>query len=419
MKKANLVLSAALAAAGLVGFVGGTLAPTTAMAAAPKKPALSAGVLKPLKGAQDAMNAKNWEEAYAQIQEALKVEGRTAFDDYQINEFLWFVQYQRKQLADSAAALEAAVNSGFVPPEQLNQKYKLLLQLNLMGQNYAKAVEYGNKYVAANPGDAEATLQLAQGMYFAKDYAGAKALAEKQVAAGGKPSEDMLKLLLRSNVELKNDAGSISTLELLVRYYPAQKYWEDLVNNQLFRTREERAQRQLFRLMADTNTLDKGEEYSEMGNLLITGGFPAEARKILEQGMAMGVFSGDSKNRAQGDLDRAKGLAATDAKDVPNAEKMIAAAKTGNSIIATGKLLFSAGEYARAAEAFKAGLAKGGVTDVDDANMLLGIALFRSGKAADAAAPFATIKDAKMAEVARLWKLKLEGDAAAAAAPAG
>ena len=419
MKKANLVLSAALAAAGLVGFVGGTLAPTTVMAAAAKKPALSAGVLKPLKAAQDAMNAKNWEEAYTQIQEALTVEGRTAFDDYQINEFLWFVQYQRKQLADSATALEAAVNSGFVPPEQLNQKYKLLLQLNLMGQNFAKAVEYGNKYVAANPADAEATLQLAQGMYFNKDYAGAKALAEKQVAAGGKPSEDILKLLLRSNVELKNDAGSINTLELLVRHYPAQKYWEDLVNNQLFRTRDERALRQLYRLMADTNTLDKGEEYSEMGNLLITGGYPAEARKILEQGMAMGVFAGDAKNRAQGDLDRAKGLAATDAKDVPNAEKAIAAAKTGNSIIATGKLLFSAGEYARAAEAFKQGLAKGGVTDLDDANMLLGIALFRSGKAAEAAAPFSTIKDAKMAEVARLWKLKLEGDATAAAAPAG
>ncbi len=419
MKKANLVLSAALAAVGLVGFVGGTLAPTTVMAAAAKKPALSAGVLKPLKAAQDAMNAKNWEEAYTQIQEALKVEGRTAFDDYQINEFLWFVQYQRKQLADSATALEAAVNSGFVPPEQLNQKYKLLLQLNLMGQNFPKAVEYGNKYVAANPADAEATLQLAQGMYFNKDYAGAKALAEKQVAAGGKPSEDILKLLLRSNVELKNDAGSINTLELLVRHYPAQKYWEDLVNNQLFRTRDERALRQLYRLMADTNTLDKGEEYSEMGNLLITGGYPAEARKILEQGMAMGVFAGDAKNRAQGDLDRAKGLAATDAKDVPNAEKAIAAAKTGNSIIATGKLLFSAGEYARAAEAFKQGLAKGGVTDLDDANMLLGIALFRSGKAAEAAAPFATIKDAKMAEVARLWKLKLEGDATAAAAPAG
>ncbi len=418
MKKANLVLTAALAAAGLVGVVGGALTPTTVMAAAAKKPSLSASVMKPLKAAQEAMNAKNWDEALTHIQEAQKVDGRTAFDDFQINDFLWFVLYQKKQLAESAVALEAAVNSGFVPPESLNQRYKLLLQLNLMGQNFPKAVEWGSKYIAANPTDMESSLQLAQGMYFNKDYAGAKALAEKMVATGAKPSEDTLKLLLRCNVELKNDAGSLNTLELLVRHYPAQKYWEDLLNNQLFRTRDDRALRQLYRLMADTNTLDKGDEFSEMGNLLITGGYPAEAKKVLEQGMALDVFSGDSKNRAQGDLDRARNLAATDAKDVPNAEKLIAAAKTGNSIIATGKLLFSAGEYARAADAVKQGLAKGGVTDADDANMLLGIALFRSGKPADAAAAFGAVKDPKMTEVARMWKLKLESDAANAAAPA-
>ncbi len=37
MKRANLVLTAALAAAGLVGVVGGALTPTTVMAAAAKK----------------------------------------------------------------------------------------------------------------------------------------------------------------------------------------------------------------------------------------------------------------------------------------------------------------------------------------------------------------------------------------------
>ncbi len=58
------------------------------------------------------------------------------------------------------------------------------------------------------------------------------------------------------------------------------------------------------------------------------------------------------------------------------------------------------------------------MTDADDANMLLGIALFRSGKPADAAAAFGAVKDPKMTEVARMWKLKLESDAANAAAPA-
>lgn len=419
MKKANLVLSAALAAAGVVGFVGGSLTPVTALAAAAKKPALSAAVIKPLKAAQDAINAKNWDEAVARIEEAQKVEGRTAYDDYQINDFLWFVQYQRKQVAEAAVSLESVVNSGFVPPEMLTQRMKAVMQLNLATQNYPKAVEWGNKYLAANPSDQEAALQVAQATYLTKDYAGARAAAEKLVASSAKPSEDALKLLLRANIELKNDPGSLSALELLVRHYPAQKYWKDLLGNQLFRIKDERAVRHLYRLMDATHTVEKADDFSEMGASLLTGGFPNEAKQVLERGIAAGVFSGDAKGRAQSDLDRARTQAAADAKDLATADKALAAAKTGNQMVATGKLYFSSGEYAKAADAIQKGIAKGGVADLDDANMLLGIALSRSGRAADAAAAFGAVKDPKMTEVARLWKLKLDSDAASAAPAPG
>lgn len=419
MKKANLLLSAALAVAGLVGLAGPVLAPVTAVAATAKKPSLSAGVLKPLKAAQDAINAKKWDEALQHLEEAQKVEGRTAYDDYQINDFLWFVQYQRKQVPEAAASLETVVNSGFVPPEMLAQRYKAVMQLNLVTQNYPKAVEYGNKYLAANPSDQEVALQIAQAMYLSKDYAGAKAAAERLVASSETPSQDALRLLLRSNMDLKDDPGALMALEKLVRYYPSQKYWEDLLNNQLFRTKDDRALRHLYRLMLDTKTVDKPEDYSEMGAALLAGGFPNEAKGVLEQGVASGVFAGDAKGRAQADLERARTQAAADAKDLPGADKALASAKSGNDMVATGKLFFSAGDYGRAADAVRKGLAKGGVADVDDANMLLGIALARSGKVTEAASAFGNVKDAKLVDVARLWKLKLDSEAAPpAAAPA-
>jgi tetratricopeptide (TPR) repeat protein len=417
MKKANLVLTAALAAAGLVGVVGGTLAPSTAIAAAAAaKNKVSDAIMKPLKAAQDSINAKNWDEAMLHIQEAQAVPNRTAFDDFTINDFSWFVLYQQKKLPEAAAALEQVVNSGFVPPELMQQRLKAVMQLNLASKNYAKAVEYGNKYLALNPTDQESALQVAQATYLMKDYAGSKAAAEKLIAAsGGKPSEDALKLLLRSNMDLKNDAGALAALESLVRYYPAQKYWEDLLTNQLFRTKDDRAIRDLYRLMNDTDTLDKADEYSEMGASLIAGGFPTEAKGILERGMAAGVFSGDAKGRAQADLDRARTQAAQDAKDLPNAGKMLSSAKSGKEMVATGKLYFSAGDYPNAADAIQKGLAKGGVTDADDANMLLGIAYARSGKATEAKAAFDAVRDPKFADVVRLWKLKL--DTVAAPAP--
>ena len=80
MKKANLVLMAALAAAGLVGVAGGSLLPVSvAVAAEKEKPAakqkLSPAVQKPLVAAQNAMTAKNWDEALVQIQAAQAVDG--------------------------------------------------------------------------------------------------------------------------------------------------------------------------------------------------------------------------------------------------------------------------------------------------------------------------------------------------------
>jgi Tetratricopeptide repeat len=88
-------------------------------------------------------------------------------------------------------------------------------------------------------------------------------------------------------------------------------------------------------------------------------------------------------------------------------------------MVAIGKLYFSTGDYANAVDAIQKGLAKGGVTDVDDANMLVGIANARQGKATEARAAFDAVKAPALADIARLWKLKLDAAAPApAAAPA-
>ena len=71
-----------------------------------------------------------------------------------------------------------------------------------------------------------------------------------------------------------------------------------------------------------------------------------------------------------------------------------------------GQLFFSAGDYANAADALRKAIAKGGVGDIDNAHMTLGVALVRQGKNAEAAKAFDAIKDPQFAEVGRLWKLR-------------
>ena len=88
-------------------------------------------------------------------------------------------------------------------------------------------------------------------------------------------------------------------------------------------------------------------------------------------------------------------------------------------MVAIGKLYFSAGDYANAVDAIQKGLAKGGVADADDANMLAGIANSRQGKPTEARAAFDAVKAPALTDIARLWKLKLDAAApASCSAPA-
>ena len=410
MKKTNLVLMAALAAAGLVGVAGGTLLPVAvAVAAEKEKPApkqkLSPAVQKPLVAAQNAMNEKNWDEALVQIQAAQAVEPKTPYDAFMIDELGWYVYLQKKDYLKSAEVLERTLASGMVADADKSQRLRALTQMNLQNKQFDKAIAHGAEYMALNPNDAEIALSLAQARYLSNDFKGAKAASEQLVASSPKPAEPALLLALRSNYELKDEPGIMRSLEGLVRFYPAPKYWEDLLNAQLYRTKDERGLRSLYRLMNDTDTLDKGEEFAEMGASLVNAGFPNEAKQVLERGLAKGELQGDSKARVQADLERARTGATADAKEVGTAAAQLAAAKTGTQMVAIGKLYFSAGDYANASAALQKAIAKGGLTDADSAEMLLGIALKRKGDKAAAQKAFDEVKDPKFAEIAKLWKI--------------
>ena len=221
-------------------------------------------------------------------------------------------------------------------------------------------------------------------------------------------------MLLASNLELDDRPGIFATLESLVKHYPQPKYWNDLLNNQLFASKTDRELRSLYRLMEDTKVLDKGEEYAEMAAALVGGGFPSEAKRVLDKAMSEGLLQGEDKTRAQQDLERARSGAESDRKELAGADAALAAAKTGNDMVSLGKLYFSTGEYAKSADALQKGLAKGGVSDADDANTLLGIALARAARPADAVAAFQAIKDPRLAELGRLWQIAVQPPAPAA-----
>ena len=244
MNKANHVLKAALAAAGLVGAVTMSALPVVAVAQDPKPPKLNAKVQKALAGAQEAIQAKDWAKAKEGIDAARAVEGKGPYDEFMISELSGFVQLNQKDYAAAAASFEATVKSGYVPAADLPQRNKVLSQLYFQTENYPKAIEYGNQYLASAPTDQAIGDLVARGYFLQKDYANARSTAKKVADASAKPTEQILQVMLASNLELDDRPGIFATLESLVKHYPQPKYWNDLLNNQLFasKTRPRAAQ---------------------------------------------------------------------------------------------------------------------------------------------------------------------------------
>jgi tetratricopeptide (TPR) repeat protein len=402
MSKAKYVLGAALAV-GSVAFVPvALLAPSVAEA----QQKVSASVGKPLKAAQDAIQKRNWNGALAAIKQAQAVEPRTAYDNYKINELLWYVYLQQGRNADAARLLEQQMASGMMPAGEKVQRTKTLAQLYFRGGNYGKAAQFASQYLKSSPGDQEMQLLIAQSYYQQKDYKNAIAAADRMIKGSAKPSEDVLQLKLRSSYEIGDQAGSAQALDLLLKYYPSQDTWSRVLDGFISQTKHDHELVALYRLSEDVGVLSKPRQFTDMSQALVVAGYSIEGQRVIEKGIAAGVFQGEELARAQRTLESAKRRADAERAELPKAAAKLAAAKTGDEMYAVGKLYFSAGDYAQASGAFAKAVAKGGLSDADDANMMLGIALSRQGKRAEAAKAFAAVKDPKYAEVARLWTMK-------------
>ena len=400
MRKASFVLGSMLTVAGWLG-VAGTMLVVPAAAEAQQ---VSEKVGVPLKAAQDAIGRKRWDQALAKIREADAVGGKTAFEQYKINEMLLYVYLQQGRNADAAKVLEGQIASAQMPANEKVQRTKTLSQLYARAGNFGKAASTAQQYLKSVPGDKDMQLLLANAYYQQKDYKGAIAAAERIMKSGGTPSQDLLQLVLRSNYELKDSAGTARALEQLLRYYPSQDTWTRVLDGFFEQTKQDDELMALYRLAEDVGALKESRQYIDMTQALVIGGFGQEAERVMQKGISGGVFSPEELARAKRTQDAAKKRADDERKLLPKAASQLAAAKTGEEIGKVGELYFSAGDWTQAASALQKAMAKGGLQDPDRTNMLLGIALKRKGDKVNAMKAFDGVKDPKFAAVAKLWK---------------
>jgi tetratricopeptide (TPR) repeat protein len=377
------------------------------------EPTVSRALAKSLKAANDALQAKKYDEVLARTKEAEAISPRTPYDEYVIHSMQMASYGAQGKYAETAAAIESIIDSQYLPAANKPTLLRTLMSIDYQNKEYEKAIQYGKRAQAAGDSSGDTALTIAQAYYLNGSYKEALSSMEELVArdeqAGRKPPEKSLNLVWNCALKVHDDAAASKAVEKLILNYPKPDYWANAMAPVLqTRTNDDRLLLMTYRLMAQVGILKRGADFTEMAQIALDQGNPGEAQTVLEQAIAKNLFTDPhDKERSQRLLDKVKKEAADDRASIAKDEKAATAAPNGDPLVQIGAAYLGFGQADKALAAINAGIAKGNLKHPDEAYLLLGMAQERSKNAGEAVKAFSrATNDPRYARLARLWALE-------------
>ncbi|WP_245586251.1 tetratricopeptide repeat protein [Solimonas soli] len=367
-----------------------------------------------LQGAQKALQAKQFQEARAQIAKAENAGKLTPYESYLVARLKASAAIGLGDYRAALSAYEQVVDSSELPAEEKLQVLDSFVKLAYTAKDYGRAAAAVQKYRAAGGNDAQTLGLYAQSLYLAGRYAEAGNAVADEIreleASGRRPTDSQLQLLGSCALKRNDMKAYIAALEKIVVYTPKPQYWIDLI----LRTAgqpgfSDRLDLDVYRLRKATGTMEKAGDYMEATQLALQAGFPGEAQGFVEEGFQRKLL-GTGPDTARDE--RLKALVAKKLADdqatLAEGEKAAAAQPTGDALVATGFNLVTYGQADKGLSLMQQGIAKGGLKFPDQARLHLGYAQLLAGKKGEAAKVLASVKGSDgSASLARLWAIKL------------
>jgi len=282
-------------------------------------------------------------------------------------------------------------------------------QLAYNSKQFPVATDYFNRAKAAGYSAPDFDLQLARAKVEAGDTAGGLADLDRvitaQKAAGQPVPESFYRFGIATANGKKMAPETLAWMQKYVTAYPNAKVWRDVILQYAFAQNSlaapDKAQTvDLYRLMRAAGVMPDQAMYEDYAKNVYDRGNPYEAATVLKEGMAAGKIPASS-TYAKGLLTAANNSIKAEGS-LAASEKAAQAAKDGKVAANTADAYLGQGNYAKAAELYRAALSKGGV-DANEVNTRLGIALARSGDKAGAQAAFGAVTGNPRAGIAALW----------------
>jgi len=359
---------------------------------------LRSEVAKPLQAAQEAIQSKQPEEALKKIQEARQVAQLTGAEKMLLERLSVVAAMNAQKFDLAASSLDYLLQSKDLPEVDRLSLMETMVSVSLRTKDYPRVVEWSRRYLQQGGTNTRIRLALIQSL--AVQGAHQEVLKEMpaklqaDAAAGKLPDEAELRIYAFSQQQVKDEAAYIKTLSELVKRFPSQAYWGDLLNRIPRQSGfNARYQLDVFRLMDATDNLEDAEDYADVAQAALKAGLPHEALRMLDK-VAQPASTAILKKQVQQRM-------AEDDKAMqaigPNSEDALLLAQWAD-------VQLSKGDWKLAVPAYDKALVKGGLRREAETRLHNGIALIKSGQADAAKTMLASVKgDDTAVLLASLW----------------
>lgn len=360
--------------------------------------------------ANELYKAKKYKDALAKLHDTDNVSGKTVSESFTIERMRLSLAIAAGDHGTVIRSAESIIAANRLAGKEQLQLIQTLANAYFTTGNYAKAAQTYGRYFSEGGTDSSLRPFMVQAISLSGDNARAMKEIKADLAAdekaGRTPSQSNLELFANASLKQNDKVGYASALEKLVSFYGKKEYWVNLLSSVERKPGfSQRLSLDLFRLKMAVGQITKTDQFMEMSQLSLQGGFPDEAIKVIDQGFKSGALGTGAETARHNRLrDLAKKTLSENAKTQAANEAEANKSNDGTGLVNIGYAYVTAGQFDKGIAMIEQGISKGNIKYEDDAALHLGMAYLQAGKKTNAVKILKSVqgKDGT-ADIARYW----------------
>ncbi|MCY4362038.1 MAG: tetratricopeptide repeat protein [Gammaproteobacteria bacterium] len=371
-----------------------------------KTPSMSEKVYKKLTEAQELIEAKDYVAGLAALSDLASEPKLSNYEKAQLYNYFAYTYFTLERYEDAIASYEQVLAQPDLPEALETNSLYTLAQLYFIIEDYQKAVDIINRWFTVTEKPTEnAYMLLGQGYYQLEQYENSLVPLKKAYAMvkgrGDIPKQNLLLLLRVDYYNLGDYENMLEILKELVELYPKVEYWLTMAGTYSELKRLDK-QMSILEMMYEAGSLQRGNQQLNLANLYMLHEAPYKAAVLLEKGMGEGKIEENIRNLRL--LSQAWLQAQENEKSLPPLIQAAKLTKDGELDMRLAQAYINLYRYDEAIKSLRTAFKKGGLKRPDQANIMLGLALFETQNFDDSLEAFrAASKDKRSRKAAETW----------------